>query len=78
MKKVTIYSTPSCHYCKEVKKYFDDRDITYTTIDVTTDPVAKAYMIERSGQMGVPVTIIDDEVIVGFNKVTLANAIGKE
>lgn len=72
MKDVTIFTTPSCHYCKDVKKYFDDNKIVYSTIDVASDMTARKNMIEISGQMGVPVIMIDKDVIVGFNKSKLA------
>lgn len=72
MKDVTIFTTPSCHYCKDVKKYFDDNKIVYSTIDVASNMTARKNMIEVSGQMGVPVIMIDKDVIVGFDKTKLA------
>lgn len=69
---VTIYSTPTCHYCVMLKQYFDDHDIKYTNFDVSSDQVKAQEMIDKSGQMGVPVCIIKvgnkEEVIVGFDK----------
>lgn len=72
MKKVTIYTTPSCHYCNLAKQYFQDNEIEYTEYDVTTDMDRQREMIEKSGQMGVPVIMVDEELIVGFNQPKLA------
>ena len=72
MKNVVIYSTPSCHYCNLAKQYFQDHNVEYTEHDVATDIDKQREMIEKSGQMGVPVIVIDEEVVVGFNQPTLA------
>ncbi len=77
MKKVTIYSTPSCKYCKLAKDYFTANNISYTEHDVAADIERRNEMIEKSGQMGVPVIIIgDDELVVGFNKPLIAKLLG--
>lgn len=71
-KKVIIYSTKICGYCKAEKTYFDAKGIKYEEIDVGSDQERAREMIEKSGQMGVPVTIIgegeEEELIVGFDK----------
>lgn len=72
MKKVVIYSTPSCHYCNLAKQYFQDNNIEYTEYDVASDIERQKEMIEKSGQMGVPVILIDDEIVIGFNQPRLA------
>ena len=73
MKKVIMFTTPTCHYCKDVKKFFDDNNISYTTYDVASDLEKRKEMMEKSGQMGVPVIIIDDQdVVVGYNKKVLS------
>ena len=71
-KKVTIYSTPTCHYCGMAKEYFDQNHIKYDSFDVANDLVKRKEMMEKSGQLGVPVIIIDDKVVVGFDKSRLA------
>lgn len=71
MKKVKIYTTKNCKYCKDAKEYFDKHNISYTTIDVGENADKKKEMVELSGQMGVPVIAIDDYFIVGFNKVAI-------
>jgi len=65
---VKIYSTPFCVYCVTLKQYFKDHSIEFEEIDVSQDQVAQKEMIEKSGQMGVPVIDIDGEIIVGFDK----------
>lgn len=65
---VTVYSTPTCVFCKAVKEYLTEHKIDYKEVDVSTDANAAQEMIDKSGQMGVPVTVIDDQIVVGFNK----------
>ena len=70
--KVEIYSTPTCGYCHMAKAFFDEHKVEYTEHDVYTDTKAREEMITKSGQMGVPVIIIDDEIVVGFNQPKIA------
>lgn len=70
-KKVVIYSTPTCPYCKRAKEYLSRKGISYTDIDVAQDKEKAKEMTEKSGQMSVPVIIIDGEIVVGFNQVLL-------
>ncbi len=72
MKKVTIYSTPTCHYCNMAKDYFKEHGVAYDAFDVAQDAEKRKEMMEKSGQLGVPVIIIDDQIVVGFNKPKLA------
>ncbi len=67
-KKVVIYSTPTCPYCKRAKEYLSRKGISYTDIDVAQDREKAREMTQKSGQMSVPVIIINGEVIVGFNQ----------
>ncbi|MEE9583773.1 MAG: glutaredoxin domain-containing protein [Dehalococcoidales bacterium] len=67
-KKVVIYSTPTCPICKRAKQYFTQQGITYQDINVAADREAAHEMIHKSGQMGVPVIIVDNELMVGFNQ----------
>lgn len=76
-KKVEIYSTVNCHFCHMAKEYFKENGVAYEDYNVGTDPVKRAEMMEKSGQMGVPVIVIDDkDLIIGFNKPVLANLLG--
>jgi glutaredoxin 3 len=72
MKKVTIYSTPTCHYCSLAKEYFDENKIKYESFDVSSNADKRREMMEKSGQLGVPVILINDDVVVGFDRSRLA------
>ena len=76
MKNVTIYSTPTCVYCRLAKQYFAAHQIAYTEKNVASDPEARAEMIQKSGQMGVPVIEIDGKISVGFDEQALAKELG--
>jgi len=78
MAKITVYSTPTCVYCKMAKAYFDEKGIAYEDKDVTTDIDAQKAMIEKSGQMGVPVIDIDGQIVVGFDKPRIVSFLGIE
>jgi glutaredoxin 3 len=67
-KTVTIYSTPVCHFCHAAKEYFKENNVAYTEFDVASDFTKRQEMIEITGQMGVPVIRIDNDVIVGFDE----------
>lgn len=68
MKNVTIYSTPTCHFCHMAKEFFKKNNIAFTDYDVFSDKEKRAEMIEKSGQMGVPVIFVDDKMAIGFNE----------
>ena len=65
---VTIYSTPTCHFCHMAKDFFTANSIPFTEYNVASDLEKRKEMIEKSGQMGVPVIVIDGELTVGFDK----------
>ncbi|MEY2665521.1 MAG: hypothetical protein RLZZ480_626 [Candidatus Parcubacteria bacterium] len=68
MSTVTIYSTPVCHFCHAAKDFFKENNISYTEHDVAADLEKRSEMIDMTGQMGVPVIRIDDDVIIGFDE----------
>ena len=77
MKKVTIYSTPSCHFCHMAKDFFKEKGVEFEDFDVSTNLPKRKEMLEKSGQMGVPVIIIEDkDIIVGFNKSKIVELLG--
>jgi glutaredoxin-like YruB-family protein len=76
-KKVKVYSTSTCPYCTMAKDFLKEQNIEFESIDVGTDQEAAKEMVKKSGQMGVPVVEIDGEVIVGFDKVAIMNALRK-
>jgi glutaredoxin-like YruB-family protein len=76
MKNVIIYSTPTCHFCHIAKDFFNTNKITYTEYDVASNIEKRKEMVEKSGQMGVPVIVIDGDLLVGFNKTEVARKLG--
>ena len=76
MATVTIYSTPTCHYCGMAKEFFKQHNIAYTEHNVATDMEKRKEMVEKSGQMGVPVIEIDGKLTVGFDEAELKTALG--
>jgi glutaredoxin-like YruB-family protein len=76
MPKVKVYSTPTCPYCVSAKAYLKENKVDFEDIDVSKNSSAANEMVEKSGQMGVPVIIIDDKVvIVGFDRDALKKAL---
>ena len=75
-KKIRIFSTPSCPYCKMAKQFLTSVSIPFEDVDVSENEEAANEMIEKSGQMGVPVIDIDGKFVVGFNKSELAKELG--
>lgn len=75
-KIIKVYSTPTCPYCIRAKQFLKDNNIIFENIDVSGDQLASEEMIEKSGQMGVPVLDIDGEIIVGFDKEKIKQALG--
>ncbi len=76
MKNVTIYSTPSCHFCHMAKDYFKANNIAYIEYNVASDLEKRKEMVEKTEQMGVPVIVIDGEATVGFNQPKIAQMLG--
>jgi len=77
-KTVTIYSTPTCHFCHAAKDFMNEHDVKFTDVDVSTDAEQRQQMIEMTGQMGVPVIRIDDDVVVGFDEAKVKELLGVE
>lgn len=71
-KNVTIYSTPTCHFCQMSKEFFAANGVTYTEHNVAADLEKRQEMIKKSGQMGVPVIFVGEEMVVGFDKERLS------
>jgi glutaredoxin-like YruB-family protein len=65
---VTIYSTPTCHFCHAAKDFFTEHNVQFTDYNVASDLPKRQEMIQKSGQMGVPVITIDDQLVVGFDE----------
>jgi glutaredoxin-like YruB-family protein len=76
MKNVTIYSTATCHYCGLAKDFMKKHNIAYTEHNVGTDLEKRKEMVDKSGQMGVPVIDVDGKIMVGFEETELAGLLG--
>jgi glutaredoxin 3 len=73
---VTVYSTPTCPFCVRAKQYLKDMNVVFTDYDVGSNPAKAQEMIKKSGQMGVPVIMVDSTIIVGFDKAKINEALG--
>lgn len=76
MPNITIYSTPTCVYCKMAKAMFDKNNVAYEEKDVAIDAKAREEMVNKSGQLGVPVIDIDGKIVVGFDEARLKELTG--
>ncbi len=76
LKEVLIYSTPTCHYCQMAKSFFQNNGIKYTDYNVAEDAEKRQEMIELTGQMGVPVIKVGDDILVGFNEGKVKEMVG--
>jgi glutaredoxin-like YruB-family protein len=75
-KSVKVYSTPTCPYCKGAKQFLKDNNINFEDIDVSSNQAAAQEMIQKSGQMGVPVLDIDGQIIKGFDREAISKTLG--
>ena len=75
-KNITMYTTPTCHFCHMTKEFLKKKGIEYTDYNVAEDADKRKEMIERSGQMGVPVIFVGNEMLIGFDKDKLSTALG--
>ncbi|MBN2112346.1 glutaredoxin family protein [Candidatus Woesearchaeota archaeon] len=75
--KIKVYSTPTCPWCHRVKEFLSEKGVEFEDINVAENQEAAHEMVEKSGQMGVPVIDIDGEIIVGFDKEAIENALTK-
>lgn len=75
-KTVTIYSTPVCHFCHLAKEFFAENNIAYVEHDVASDLDKRKEMIDVTGQMGVPVIQIGDDIVIGFDEAKVKELLG--
>ncbi len=74
--RVILFTTPTCSFCKAAKRYFIEKKVRFKEVDVTRDPKAAKDMQRRTGQMGVPVILINNRPIVGFDKPKINKLLG--
>jgi glutaredoxin-like YruB-family protein len=72
---VTIYTTPTCGYCKVAKEFFRAQRVPFTEYNVASDQRKAEEMVRKSGQMGVPVIDVNGKIIVGFNRLEIERAL---
>lgn len=65
---IKVFSTPTCPYCVTLKEFLKEKGFQFADIDVSKDEKSLEEMIQKSGQMGVPVVDIDGQIVVGFDK----------
>ena len=73
---VKIYTTPTCAFCHAEKEFLKEHNIAFEEFDVAVNAQAREEMIQKTGQMGVPVTDIDGEIVVGFDRARLKKVLG--
>ncbi len=76
MANVTIYTTPTCVYCKMAKAFFAQNNVSYNEKNVATDLAAREEMVNKSHQLGVPVIDVDNNIVIGFDQRTLEQLLG--
>lgn len=75
-KPVSIYTTPTCHFCQMSKEFFQANGVQYTEHNVAADMAKRQEMVEKSGQMGVPVIFVGEDMVIGFDKRRLSELLG--
>jgi glutaredoxin-like YruB-family protein len=75
---IQIYSTPTCGFCKQAKEFLTEKNIPFTEYNVASDAEKRNELVEKSGQMGVPVIDVDGQILIGYDRATLAKLIGIE
>jgi len=76
--RIRVFSTPTCPYCVTLKSFLEEHGFDFEDIDVAADEKAREEMVQKSGQMGVPVVEIDGEIIIGFDKARINQLLGIE
>ncbi|HAH87636.1 MAG TPA: NrdH-redoxin [Armatimonadetes bacterium] len=74
-KEIKVYSTSTCPWCRKAKEYFSGKGVKYTEYDVSQDREKLQEMVDLTGQRGVPVIVINNQVIVGFNQAKIDEAL---
>ena len=75
-KKIKVYGVPGCPFCKKTKEFLKNKNLTFEDLDVGASQELAKEMVEKSGQMSVPVIEIDGEIIIGFNRDEMEQLLG--
>lgn len=75
-KTVKIFTTPNCVYCKKTKDFFKSNNVIYQELDVFSDEKAREEMINKTGQLAVPIVDIDGKIVIGFDESALKKELG--
>jgi len=65
---VKVFTTPVCPYCYTLKEFLKEKGVAFEDIDVSKDEKGREYLIQKSGQMGVPIVEIDGQIVIGFDR----------
>ncbi len=76
-KIINVYSTPTCPWCHRAKEYLKGKKVAFNDLDVSRDRDKAREMVEKSGQMAVPVLEIGGEIIIGFNQAKIDELLAK-
>jgi glutaredoxin 3 len=74
---VTMYSTPTCGYCRMAKNYLKEKNVPFTEYNVATNSEKAQEMVRKSGQMGVPVLDVNGKIIIGFDRRAIDQALNR-
>jgi len=74
---VTVYSTPTCGYCRMAKNYLKEKNVAFTDYNVATNSEKAQEMVRKSGQMGVPVLDVNGRIIIGFDRAAIDQALSR-
>ncbi len=74
--RVIIFTTPTCSFCNQAKRYLREKGIRFNEVDVSRDEAAARDMVRRSGQQGVPVIDIGGRIVVGFDRNRINQLLG--
>jgi glutaredoxin 3 len=66
--RITVYTSPACHWCRVAKRYIEDRGLTFREVDIISDPNARQEMVRMTGQYGVPVIRVGERSMTGWDK----------
>jgi glutaredoxin 3 len=76
MPRVKLYTSPECLFCEKVKRFLRNHKIEFTEVDVSVDRDGAIELVEKSGQLGVPVLDVDGKILIGYDKEEMRKALG--